>query len=102
MNRMAREPRLAVADVAAELRSYPDVAPFATAQMDVTCRHGCHSYVARQLAFRQGRILFVDPRTGQFGIALWKSGEGVEARQYPFPRAAVIMFLRAIDSINDD
>jgi hypothetical protein len=89
-------------EIPQELLAFPDVAPYATTPVAVTCRQGAYSYDARQLALRQGRILFVDPDTGQLGIALWKSGEGVDARQYPFAGTAVIMFLRGIDPVDED
>ena len=75
------------------LRAFPEMAPFATAASDVTCRQGAHAYIARCLALREGRILFEDPRTGQLGIARLEGEEAVEAMQYPFARVAVIMFL---------
>ena len=56
--------------VAPEIAAYADVVPFATPPVDVTCHHGCHSYVARQVARRDRYILFIDPRTEQFGIAV--------------------------------
>jgi hypothetical protein len=100
VSRTVRE-ALPESDIPEELLPFPDAVPYATAAIAVTCRQGVHSYAARQIAFRQGRILFVDPRTNQLGIASWKSGEGVDARQYPFASVAVVTFLRAIDP-NDD
>jgi len=75
------------------LRAFPEVAPFAIAASDVTCRQGAHAYVARVLAQREDRILFEDQQTGQLGIARLQGEEGVEAMQYPFASVAVIMFL---------
>jgi hypothetical protein len=88
--------------IADELSSFPDVVPFATAAAPITCRQGSHAYIARQLAFRHGRLLFIDPRTGQFGIARLRAGEGVDARQYPDASTAVIMFLANIEAIDGD
>lgn len=81
------------------LRAFPEVAPFAIAASDVTCRQGAHAYVARCLAQRGGRILFEDPRTGQLGIARLQGEEGVEAMQYPFAKVAVIMFLGDVQAL---
>jgi hypothetical protein len=66
----------------------------------VTCRHGCHAYVAREVARRQDQILFVDPRTEQFGIALADPSGGIEARQYPEARIAILMFLGAREALD--
>ena len=104
---MSRAPREAVLrkealEVAAELLAFPDVVPYATPPVEVTCRQGCHEYIARQVAQRQNRILFIDPRTRQFGIAILRSGEATEARQYPFERTAVLTFLRSVDPLEPD
>lgn len=99
--RMALRERLRAVDAAPELAAFPEVLPYATSPVDVTCRHGCHAYVARQVALRQGHILFIDPRTEQFGIALLKGSECVEARQYPCASAAVLMFLAAPESLDE-
>src|SRR4051794_23406444 len=61
------------------LQPFPEVAPFATAASDITCRQGAHAYIARKLALRGERVLFHDPRTGQLGIARVKDNEGVDA-----------------------
>ena len=87
--------------VAPEIAGFPELLPYATAPVDVTCRHGCHSYVARQVALREGHILFIDPRTGQFGIAALDSTGGVEARQYPTPGIALLMFLGAPEGMDE-
>ena len=94
MKRALRERAWAVSPhVAPEIAPYAELLPYATPPVDVTCRHGCHSYVARQVALRDRYILFVDPRTDQFGIALLDASGGVEARQYPCPSIAIRMFL---------
>lgn len=87
--------------VAPEIAAYPDLFPYATPPVDVTCHHGCHSYMARQLAQRDRHILFIDPRTGQLGIAMLDASGGIEARQYPFPGIAVLMFLGAPESMDE-
>jgi hypothetical protein len=102
MSAAARTAVAVVRETAPELAAFPELLPFATQPIVVTCRHGCHEYAARQVAMRQGRILFIDPRTAQFGIAVCRDGEGVEARQYPSSRTAVIMFLGAWDAIDAD
>jgi len=81
------------------LKAFPEVAPYATAASDITCRQGAHAYVAQQLALREGRILFHDPRTGQLGIARLKSDEAVDATQFPFARVAVLMFLGNLEDL---
>jgi hypothetical protein len=88
--------------VAKELSSFPDVLPFATPAAPIICRQGAHSYLARQLAYREGRLLFIDPRTRQLGIARLQGGEGVDARQYPDAGIAVIMFLGSLEAIDAD
>lgn len=97
--RIALRQRAPAVEAAPELAAFPELLRYATSPIDVTCRHGCHAYVARQVALREGRILFIDPRTEQFGIALLKAGEGAEARQYPCARAAVLMFLGAAGAL---
>jgi hypothetical protein len=89
----------AVRAVDEPLRAFPEVAPFAIAASDVTCRQGAYAYVARCLAQREGRILFEDPRTGQLGIARLQGEEGVEAMQFPFASVAVIMFLGNFEAL---
>ena len=83
----------ATPDVAPEIVAFPELLQYATAPVEVQCRQGCHSYVARQVALREGRMLFVDPATSQFGIARLEGSAGVDAHQYPAPRIAVVMFL---------
>jgi hypothetical protein len=95
--RVARAP-----EVAPELAGYPEAAPFATAPIEVTCRQGAQHYVARQVAYRQGRILFVDPRTSQLGIARLEGREGLDARQYPDARTAVLTFLATFGEMDPE
>jgi hypothetical protein len=78
---------------APEIAQFRELFPYATPPLEVTCRQGCHAYVARQVALREGHILFIDPRTAQFGIALLDASGGVDARQYPSASIAILMFL---------
>ena len=87
--------------VAREIAAYPELLPYATPPADVTCRHGCHSYVARQVALRDRHILFIDPRTGQFGIAVLDASGGIEARQYPCASIAIVMFLGSSEAMDE-
>lgn len=87
--------------VAPEIAGFPELLAYATPPLDVTCRQGCHSYVARQVALRDRHILFIDPRTAQFGIALLDASGGIEARQYPCVRAAILMFLGAREAMDE-
>lgn len=87
--------------VAPEIAAYAELLPYATPPVDVICRHGCHSYVARQVALRDRYILFIDPRTEQFGIAVLDASGGIEARQYPFPGIAVLMFLSSRGAMDE-
>ena len=81
------------ASMAPEIAPFPELLAYATPPVEVVCRQGCHHYIARQVAVRNGSILFIDPRTGQLGIALVDPSGGIEARQYPFARTAVLVFL---------
>ena len=88
-------------EVAPEIADFEALWPYATAPVDVTCYHGCHSYVARQVAFRQDHILFIDPRTNQFGIARFDPSGGIDARQYPTAGIAVLMFLGPREAMDE-
>lgn len=87
--------------VAPEIAAYAELHPYATPPADVTCRHGCHSYVARQVAIRERHILFIDPRTEQFGIAQLDASGGIEARQYPCASIAILMFLGSAEAMDE-
>jgi hypothetical protein len=87
--------------VAPEIAAFGDLLPYATPPLEVTCRQGCHSYVARQVALRDGHILFIDPRTDQFGIARLDPSGGIEARQYPSASIAFVMFLGPREAMDE-
>lgn len=87
--------------VAPEIAAYTELHPYATPPADITCHHGCHSYVARQVALREGHVLFIDPRTGQFGIAVLDESGGAEARQYPTAGIAILMFLGPREAMDE-
>jgi len=88
-------------DVAPEIAGFDALLPYATSPVDVTCRQGSHSYVAKQVALRDGHILFIDPCTGQFGIARLDAAGGRDARQYPMPSIAVLMFLGPREAMDE-
>ena len=102
MKRALRERAPAMpAYVAPEIAAYAELHPYATPPAEVTCHHGCHSYVARQVAVRNRYMLFIDPRTEQFGIAELDASGGLEARQYPSAGIAILMFLGSGEAMDE-